>query len=118
MPPGRCRRARTDRHLARSSPRSASTADWRYDGGQGGRRVERGWQGQAMQTKIAGVLSKTVVALVIGGTAVQAPTAPVPDAVQRAAEREITAPALEAPIRFLADDLLEGRGPSTRGDRL
>lgn len=25
---------------------------------------------------------------------------------------------LEAPVRFLADDLLEGRGPATRGDRL
>jgi Zn-dependent M28 family amino/carboxypeptidase len=30
----------------------------------------------------------------------------------------ITRSVLEAPIRFLSDDLLEGRGPSSRGDRL
>ncbi|HZR81212.1 MAG TPA: M28 family peptidase [Candidatus Binatia bacterium] len=30
----------------------------------------------------------------------------------------ITAPVLAAPIRFLADDLLEGRGPGTRADAL
>jgi Zn-dependent M28 family amino/carboxypeptidase len=30
----------------------------------------------------------------------------------------IDRPAIEGPIRFLADDLLEGRGPATRGDSL
>jgi Zn-dependent M28 family amino/carboxypeptidase len=34
------------------------------------------------------------------------------------AAAEVTAAALAAPIRFLADDLLEGRGPDTRGDAL
>jgi Zn-dependent M28 family amino/carboxypeptidase len=34
------------------------------------------------------------------------------------AAREIDRATLEAPIRFLADDLLEGRGPATRGDQL
>ncbi|HVT17284.1 MAG TPA: M28 family peptidase [Thermoanaerobaculia bacterium] len=34
------------------------------------------------------------------------------------AAREIRRETLEAPIRFLADDLLEGRGPGTRADRL
>ncbi len=37
--------------------------------------------------------------------------------VQRAAE-VITRPLLEAPIRFLADDLLEGRGAASRGDEI
>jgi Zn-dependent M28 family amino/carboxypeptidase len=35
-----------------------------------------------------------------------------------AAELAITEPALKAHIRFLADDLLEGRGPGSRGDEL
>ncbi len=35
-----------------------------------------------------------------------------------AAARRIDRGALEAPVRFLSDDLLEGRGPATRGDRL
>ncbi|HYX74841.1 MAG TPA: M28 family peptidase [Steroidobacteraceae bacterium] len=43
---------------------------------------------------------------------------PLADAVERAAHRYITRPALEAPIRFLSSDLLEGRGPATRGDQL
>ncbi len=37
---------------------------------------------------------------------------------QRDAAREITPERLRAHIRFLASDLLEGRGPATRGDRL
>jgi Zn-dependent M28 family amino/carboxypeptidase len=37
---------------------------------------------------------------------------------QQAAERWITADTLKADIRFLAHDLLEGRGPGTRGDLL
>jgi Zn-dependent M28 family amino/carboxypeptidase len=35
-----------------------------------------------------------------------------------AAEQAITEPALRGHIRFLADDLLEGRGPGSRGDEL
>jgi Zn-dependent M28 family amino/carboxypeptidase len=34
------------------------------------------------------------------------------------AARSITAAAVAGPLRFLADDLLEGRGPASRGDRL
>jgi len=45
-------------------------------------------------------------------------TAPVPEAVVDAARTYITRPALEAPIRFLSSDLLEGRGPASRGDQL
>jgi len=39
-------------------------------------------------------------------------------AAEQAAQAQITRNTLEAPIRFLADDLLEGRGPATRGDEL
>jgi len=42
----------------------------------------------------------------------------VPDAVEQVARSYITRAALEAPIRFLSSDLLEGRGPATRGDQL
>jgi hypothetical protein len=47
--------------------------------------------------------------------------APAPVAIspaEKAAAKAITADTLRAHIRFLADDLLEGRGPATRGDRL
>ncbi len=37
--------------------------------------------------------------------------------VEKAAE-VITRPLLEAPIRYLSDDALEGRGPSSRGDEI
>jgi Zn-dependent M28 family amino/carboxypeptidase len=43
---------------------------------------------------------------------------PITPAVEQAAKTYITRAALEAPIRFLADNLLEGRGPSSRGDQL
>ena len=41
----------------------------------------------------------------------------VPAAAEKAAAA-IDAQSLRGPVRFLADDLLEGRGPATRGDRL
>ena len=44
--------------------------------------------------------------------------APVPAAVEQAAHSSITRGTLEAPIRFLSSDYLEGRGPGTRGDQL
>jgi Zn-dependent M28 family amino/carboxypeptidase len=51
-----------------------------------------------------------------GSALAQSP--PLADAVQQAAHRDITRAALEGPIRFLSSDLLEGRGPGTRGDQL
>ncbi len=39
-------------------------------------------------------------------------------AQQQAANRAITESAIRADVKFLADDLLEGRGPGTRGDGL
>ena len=50
--------------------------------------------------------------------AVRAEEAPLPPAVEQVAHSSITRAALEAPIRFLSSDLLEGRGPATRGDEL
>jgi Zn-dependent M28 family amino/carboxypeptidase len=47
-----------------------------------------------------------------------AQAAPVPNTVEQAASTHITRAALEAPILFLSSDLLEGRGPATRGDEL
>ena len=43
--------------------------------------------------------------------------APVPPAAEQAA-RTIDEAALRGPIRYLAHDLLEGRGPASRGDQL
>jgi Zn-dependent M28 family amino/carboxypeptidase len=48
----------------------------------------------------------------------EAQSAAVPEPVDKAARTYITRNALEAPIRVLASDLLEGRGPGTRGDQL
>jgi Zn-dependent M28 family amino/carboxypeptidase len=50
--------------------------------------------------------------------AVAAPTIDIPADVAAIAKAQITRATLEAPIRHLADDLLEGRGPASRGDAL
>ena len=42
----------------------------------------------------------------------------IPASVEAVAKAQITRGALEAPIRFLASDAVEGRGPATRGDTL
>lgn len=57
------------------------------------------------------------VCLTLIGTAAADVTS-VPPAVEQAARTQITRAALEAPIRFLASDLLEGRGPGTRADQV
>jgi Zn-dependent M28 family amino/carboxypeptidase len=54
----------------------------------------------------------------LAAVAAAAPSTELPNAVEQATRRYITRDALEAPIRFLASDLLEGRGPATRGDEL
>lgn len=51
-------------------------------------------------------------------TALAQPAIQPSDAEVSAAERAIHAEALRGHIRFLADDLLEGRGPGSRGDEL
>jgi Zn-dependent M28 family amino/carboxypeptidase len=59
----------------------------------------------------------TAAALVLAAAAL-AQEAPLPAAVEQAARSYITRASLEAPIRYLSSDLLEGRGPATRGDQL
>jgi Zn-dependent M28 family amino/carboxypeptidase len=54
----------------------------------------------------------------MAATALAQAASPVPPAVEQAAKTFINRSALEAPIRFLASDALEGRGPATRGDQL
>ncbi len=56
------------------------------------------------------------VATLAAVAAAQSPAGP--DAVEQVARSYITRGALEAPIRFLSADLLEGRGPATRADQL
>jgi Zn-dependent M28 family amino/carboxypeptidase len=53
-----------------------------------------------------------------GAAALSAEQPTIPEPVQAVAKREITRGTLEAPIRFLSSDDLEGRGPATRGDQL
>jgi Zn-dependent M28 family amino/carboxypeptidase len=74
-----------------------------------------------LRPRHAAALAATLLLALAGlaaGTAQADPPPGVPPAVAAAAEAAITEATLEAPIRFLADDLLEGRGPATRGDRL
>src|SRR5689334_16735971 len=59
----------------------------------------------------------TTLALALA-SAVSAQSVTIPAAVEKVAQAQNTAGTLEAPIRSLADDLLEGRGPATRGDQL
>jgi Zn-dependent M28 family amino/carboxypeptidase len=46
------------------------------------------------------------------------PTAVTLTPAEKQAAQQITPDVLRAHVRFLSDDLLEGRGPATRGDRL
>ena len=62
-------------------------------------------------------LIAVVLTLLVGvALAAMAPVAITP--AEKAAARAIRAEGLTADTRFLASDLLEGRGPATRGDRL
>jgi Zn-dependent M28 family amino/carboxypeptidase len=67
--------------------------------------------------KVALVLSLALAVSSLATVAV-AQSVTVSPAAEQAAKSQITQATLEAPIRFLADDLLEGRGPATRGDAL
>ncbi len=65
-------------------------------------------------------LSRPSAALVLAALAAvaAAQTPGVPAAVEQAAHSYLTRAALEAPVRLLSSDLLEGRGPAGRGDLL
>ena len=41
-----------------------------------------------------------------------------PESAEKSAARQITDDLIRGHVRFLSSDLLEGRGPATRGDRL
>jgi Zn-dependent M28 family amino/carboxypeptidase len=63
-------------------------------------------------------IAALALALLAAGCSVRAPWAD-PGAPDSAVARQSITPAvLAAPMRFLASDLLEGRGPGTRGDAL
>jgi Zn-dependent M28 family amino/carboxypeptidase len=82
-----------------------------------------------MRTRMASIGSVALAGLAVTAIAVLAVAAapagaaggtgapPTLPGAERAAA-QITRGALEAPVRFLADDLVEGRGPATRGDKL
>ncbi len=59
-----------------------------------------------------------LAALVTAAVAQAAATTDIPDTVAKAAQAKITRDTLRAPIRILASDEFEGRGPATRGDAL
>jgi Zn-dependent M28 family amino/carboxypeptidase len=61
-------------------------------------------------------MAATVTGLTAVTLAAVKPDVITPD--EKAAARVIRAESLRADVRFLADDLLEGRGPATRGDQL
>jgi Zn-dependent M28 family amino/carboxypeptidase len=67
-------------------------------------------------------MRKELVSLLLVGLAAAAPALTAAESAitpeQKAAAQEITAKRIRAHIRFLASDLLEGRGPATRGDEL
>jgi len=65
-----------------------------------------------------GVLAAAVLAAAVPASAAPGDVAAPPAAVEQSAHANITRAALEAPIRFLSSDLLEGRGPGTRADQL
>ena len=54
----------------------------------------------------------------VAAAALAAAEGPLVSGEQKIAAKEITPELIRAHIRFLASDLLEGRGPATRGDRL
>ena len=71
-----------------------------------------------MAQRYSGHTVLCVVVACMAASSAAAETAVVPPAIERVAADNITRGVIEAPIRYLADDLLEGRGPATRGDQL
>ena len=64
------------------------------------------------------LMSAFVALLAATQSPAQPVAAPFPATLEQAGRAYITRGSLEAPIRFLASDALEGRGPGTRGDQL
>ena len=64
-----------------------------------------------------GIFTLALAAALLPAAAGAQGNLPLPPAAEQAAQA-IDRDSLEGPIRFLADDLLEGRGPGSRGDEL
>jgi Zn-dependent M28 family amino/carboxypeptidase len=67
-----------------------------------------------LQLRVAALTAAFSASMALAAT----PTVEIPAGVEAVAKAQINQGSLEAPIRFLADDLLEGRGPASRGDQL
>ncbi len=63
-------------------------------------------------------LALSILASAVSAAGAPAPSSGLVSADEQKAADAIRAPLLSAHIQFLASDLLEGRGPATRGDRL
>jgi Zn-dependent M28 family amino/carboxypeptidase len=75
----------------------------------------------SMTTRSVAILMATAcvsLTTAIAGAQGASSLAGIAPAAEHAAKEQITRASLEAPIRFLASDALEGRGPATRGDTL
>src|SRR5881392_2101484 len=68
-------------------------------------------------TKTTGVVTGLLTIAIAGPLWSQQAITPANDQIV-SAEQALTESVLRAHIRFLADDLLEGRGPGSRGDEL
>jgi Zn-dependent M28 family amino/carboxypeptidase len=64
-----------------------------------------------------GIFALALAAALLPAAASAQGNLPLPPTAEKAAQA-IDRDSLEGPIRFLADDLLEGRGPGSRGDEL
>jgi len=75
---------------------------------------------EAFKTMTTRALAACLLSAVTPYAAAQSsmPTVTIDAAAEQAAKAQITRGTLEAPIRYLASDALEGRGPATRGDTL
>ena len=67
-----------------------------------------------LQLRVAVLTAAFSATLALAAT----PAVDIPSSVEAVAKAQINPGSLEAPIRYLADDLLEGRGPASRGDEL
>jgi Zn-dependent M28 family amino/carboxypeptidase len=71
-----------------------------------------------MTNRLGGAFGLILVSVAALASVASAQSVTLASAAEKTAQSQITRATLEAPIRVLADDLLEGRGPATRGDEL
>jgi len=68
--------------------------------------------------KTLSLAGATALLFVIASAQARAQSTDIPEGVSKVAASQITRATLRAPIRYLASDELEGRGPASRGDQL